>query len=394
MYTSRSRQRLGVLALVAAGALILAACSSSSSSSSVASSTSTTAATSTVPQAVLDNLAKNMVPSGFVAPGDSINISSLKGKKIFDIPSVPNPFLQSISAAMKAAAQKAGMVYTKFDNQAQVSQWIQGINQAISSKQDIIVLNGAPDPRALGPSLQAAKKAGIPVIVMHFHDNSDPIPPACQGCADVTATVSAPFYDAGKAAADWMIKDSAGSANVLIVGGSDILPSPGTIDAMKTEFTAYCPGCKTTVTNIPVSDWNTKTQSVIQAQLQANPSINYVYVLYDAMVAGAVPAVRTLNLTGKVKIASYNGSPFALDYIRQSNGSLVAMNVGEDTPGIGYATMDQVFRVLLKKPPVAERTPIRIWDNTNISEAGNPAVSGQGYGDVYTNGYLKLWGLG
>ena len=38
-----------------------------------------------------------------------------------------------------------------------------------------------------------------------------------------------------------------GKANVLIVGGSDILPSPGTIDTMQKEFTANCPGCTTTV---------------------------------------------------------------------------------------------------------------------------------------------------
>ncbi len=386
MYTSR-RRRWALGTIITVGAVALTACSTGSSSTA-----SGGGGTSSVPEAVLANIAKYMGPSTFAAPGPAIDVSTLKGKKIFDIPSVPNPFLQSISATMKAVAQEVGMQYTRFDNQAQVSQWIQGINQAIASKQDIIVLNGAPDPRSLQPQLQAAKAAGIPVIVMHFHDDSAPNPPSCDGCTDVTATVSAPFNVAGKAAADWIIKDSGGNANVLIVGGSDILPSPGTIDTMTKEFSANCPKCTTTVTNIPVADWNTKTQGVVQSQLQAKPNINYVYVLYDAMVAGAVPAVLTLGKTGKVKIASYNGSPFALDYIRQGNGN-VAMNVGEDTPGIGYATMDQVFRVLLGKAPVPERTPIRIWDDTNVAQAGNPAVAGQGYGNVFTNGYRKLWGL-
>ncbi len=389
MYTSRRRRWvLGVA--VAVGAATMTALSTGSSAKLAGAGA---AASSGKNRAVLLNITKYMGPSTFTAPGPAIDVSSLKGKKIFDIPSVPNPFVQSISAAMQSVAQKVGMHYTRFDNQAQVSQWVQGINQAISSKQDIIVLNGAPDPRALQPQLQAAKAAGIPVIVMHFHDNSTPNPPACEGCANVTATVTAPFNQAGKAAADWIIKDSAGKANVLIAGGSDILPSPGTIDTMTKEFSTFCPKCTTKVTNIPVADWNTKTQGIVQSQLQVSPNINYVYVLYDAMVAGAVPAVRTLGRTGKVKITSYNGSPFALDYIRQSKGDLVAMDVGEDTPGIGYATMDQVFRILLHKPPVPERTPIRIWDNTNVSEAGVPAKAGQGYGNVYTTGYLKLWGL-
>ncbi len=389
MYTSRRRRWvLGII--VGVGSATMTVLSMGSSAKLAGGGA---AASSGINPAVLQNITRYMGPSTFTAPGPAIDVSSLKGKKIFDIPSVPNPFVQSISAAMQSMAQKVGMHYTRFDNQAQVSQWVQGINQAISSKQDIIVLNGAPDPRALQPQLQAAKSAGIPVIVMHFHDNSTPNPPACEGCANVTATVTAPFNQAGKAAADWIIKDSGGKANVLIAGGSDILPSPGTIDTMTKEFSTFCPKCTTKGTNIPVADWNTKTQGIVQSQLQVSPNINYVYVLYDAMVAGAVPAVRTLGRTGKVKITSYNGSPFALDYIRQSKGDLVAMDVGEDTPGIGYATMDQVFRILLHKPPVPERTPIRIWDNTNVSEAGVPAKAGQGYGNVYTTGYLKLWGL-
>lgn len=370
-------------------ALVVTGCSKGGAGSSAGGN----AGAADIAQVVLANIESHMGPSTFKAPGPPIDVSTLKGKKIFDIPLVANPFLQSISAAMAEVSKKAGLVYTRFDNQSQVSQWVQGINQAISSKQDVIVLNGAPDPRALQPQIAAAKAAGIPVIVMHFHDNGDPLPPSCQGCVGVTATVTAPFYEAGKAAADWMIKDSGGKADVLIVGGSDVVPSPGTIDTMTKEFKDHCPGCTTTVTNIPAADWNTKAQGVVQSQLQSHPKVNYVYVLYDAMVAGAIPAVQTLAKTGQVKIASYNGSPFALDAIHQSNGDLVAMNVGEDTPGIGYATMDQVFRVLLGKPPVPERTPIRIWDKTNVSEAGNPAKAGQGYGTVYTSGYLKLWGL-
>jgi ribose transport system substrate-binding protein len=389
MYTHRAR-RCVAGALTAVAVVALAACSKSGSTAASDAAASTAA----IPPAVTANIEKYSGPSTFTPPGPAIDISSLRGKKVFDIPAVPNPFVQSISAAMADGAAKAGMQYTRFDNQAQVSQWIQGINQAIASKQDIIVLNGAPDPRALQPQLQAAKAAGIPVIVMHFHDNDMPDTPSCEGCTDITATVTAPFNEAGKAAADWIIKDSGAQADVLIVGGSDILPSPGTIKAMQDEFAANCPTCSTTVTNIPVADWNTKTQGVVQSALQVNPKVDYVYVLYDAMVAGAIPAVQTLGKTGQVKITSYNGSPFALDAIRQSKGELVAMNVGEDTPGIGYATMDQVFRVLLGQKPVQERTPIRIWDKTNVAEAGTPAKAGQGYGNVYTTGFLKLWGLG
>jgi len=387
MYTWR---RLTPVALVAAAALLMAACSSGNDSSSGSAGSAGSGAN--VAAAAAAVTAAKAVPT-FMAPGPPIDISSLKGKKVFDIPSVPNPFVQGISSAIESVAKQAGVTYTKFDAQGQVSQWIQGMSQAISSKQDLIILTGAPDPRALQPQLAAAKAANIPVVVDHFYDNSAPTPPACDGCTNVAATVSAPFYEAGKAAADWITQDSGGKANVLLVGGSDVVPSPGTIDTMNKEFAAVCPGCKTQTVNIPAAGWNSQTQGVVQSALQANPNINYVYVLYDAMVAGAVPAVQTLGKTGKVKITSYNGSPYALDYIRSSEGKLVAMDVGEDSVAIGYATADQAFRILLGKPAVPERTPYRIIDKTNVSEFGNPAEVGKGYGNAYISGYSKLWGL-
>ena len=397
MYTSR---RLWPAAGLVVGALLLAACSSSSSSdssSSEAPAASEAAASSAAPASeamsgvdpdVIANVEAAKALPTFTAPGDAFDITDVKGKKIFEIPSVPNPFLQSISDSMKKAAEAAGAIYTICDNQAEVSQWVACMDQAVNSDQDIILLSGSPDPRALQPQIQAAKDAGIPVTAIHFHDDESPAVPACEGCENLTAVVTAPFNVAGKAAADWIIADSNGTANTLIVGGSDILPSPATIDTMTKEFDEKCAECEYTVINIPVADWNTKTQTEIQAALQANPEIDYVYVLYDAMVAGAVPAVETLGRTD-VKIGSYNGSPFALDFIAQ--GDTVAFNVGEDTPGIGYAAIDQAFRILTGNAPVQTRTPIRIWDDTNVAEAGTPAQPGVGYGDAYVTGYESLW---
>ena len=67
------------------------------------------------------------------------------------------------------------------------------------------------------------------MLVTHFYDDSSPVPPACEGCAaGVTALVTAPFNVAGTAAADWIIADSKGNANVLLIGGADVLPSPAT----------------------------------------------------------------------------------------------------------------------------------------------------------------------
>jgi ribose transport system substrate-binding protein len=368
-------------------AIALTACSTGSTESAGPS-----AGGGSVAGAVTENVNTYKGLPTFTPPGEPIDPSSLRGKSMFLIPLVPNPFNQNIQETMQGIAEKVGMTFTIYPNQGTPSEWVQGMNAALTAKPDIIVLSTAPDPRTLQPQLEQAKAAGIPVLVTHFYDDSTPAPPACEGCAaGVTALVTAPFNVAGKAAADWIIADSGGNANVLLIGGADVLPSPGTLDTISKEFADQCAACKVTVKNIPVSDWNTKAQGEVQSALTADPSINYVYPLYDAMVAGAVPAVQTLGKTGQVKVVSYNGSPYALKYIQ--DGDIVAMNVGEDTVGIGYASMDQAFRILLGKPTVDQRTPIRIWDKTNVNEAGVPPVVGQGYGSALSDGFLQLWGL-
>ena len=381
-------------AMAAVGLLFLAACSAGSPSSSPGPNGSAAAsATDVVPAAVKENVAKFMGLPTFTAPGPAIDVSSLSGKSMFLIPLVPNPFNQSIEDTMQSIAEQVGMDFTIYANEGQPSQWVQGMNAAIAASPDIIVLNTAPDPRLLQPQLQAAKDAGIPVLVTHFYDDSSPVPPDCDGCAaGVTALVTAPFYVAGEAAANWVIQDSQGTAHVLVIGAEDALPSPGTVLKIQETFANNCPACTVQVINNPIADWNTKTQGVIQSALTADPSINYVYPLYDAMVQGAVPAVETLGKADSVKVLSYNGSPYVLEFIQ--NGNIAAMDVGEDTVGIGYTNMDQAFRILLGLPTVPERTPIRIFDATNVDEAGTPPTVGTGYGGALKEGFLQLWGLG
>jgi ribose transport system substrate-binding protein len=379
--------------IAAASALVLAACGTGTGSPSAASSAGGDSSAAAIPDAVRENVEQFMGLPEFTAPGPEIDVSSLEGMSMFLIPLVPNPFNQSIEETMQEIADDVGIELTIYANQGQASQWVQGMNAAIAADPDIIVLNTAPDPRLLQPQLEEAAAAGIPVLVTHFYDDSSPEPPDCDGCAaGVTALVTAPFYVAGEAAANWVILDSGGTAHTLIIGAEDALPSPGTIDKIKETFDNNCPACEYTVINIPIADWNTKTQGEVQSALTANPDITYVYPLYDAMVAGAVPAVETVGRADEVKVLSYNGSPYVLEFIQQ--GNIAAMDVGEDTVGIGYANMDQAFRILLGEPTVPQRTPIRIFDSTNVDEAGTPPTVGTGYGNALAEGFTQLWGLG
>jgi ribose transport system substrate-binding protein len=371
----------------------LAACGGSKSTHGTTNSATSTGAANNATGYAAAQIAKYRAVPKFTPPGPSVNVAKVRGKSVFVIPLVPNPFNQSIEKTMRYLAQKSGIKYTIYPNQGLVSQWVQAFNQALSQKPDLIILSTAPDPRELQPQLKQAKAKGIPVLVTHFYDQSVPPPPNCLACAaGVSALENAPFYQAGRAEADWMINDSKGKANVLIVSSNDILPSPPTVKVIEDELKAHCSGCTYRDVNVPVSEWNTKVGSTISSQLQSHPEINYVDCLYDAMVQTAVPGVQLAGKAGKVKVVSYNGSTFALKYIQ--DGNIMGMDVGEPTVWIGYAVMDQAFRILSgAKSLPREATPIRVFDKSNISQAGTPPTLTQGYGNAYTAGYNKLWGV-
>jgi ribose transport system substrate-binding protein len=257
------------------------------------------------------------------------------------------------------------------------------MNQAIAQKVSAIIL-GAP-PEQLGPQLRQAKAAGIPVDVLHLYDRVMPTP------RDVTSTVFAPFTEAARLMADWVITDTNGKADALILTDNSVPPSKYIVSAMRTELRAHCPSCKATVVDVPAADWATKMQSATQSALLADPGINYVVPIYDSASQFVIPGIRAAGRSDRVRIASYNGTPFVLENIRTK--STVAMDVGESQAWIGHANMDQVLRMITgHKPLPAAQTPIRVFNQSNIAAAGNPPDPNRAFGNSYVTGYRAIWG--
>jgi ribose transport system substrate-binding protein len=50
--------------------------------------------------------------------------------------------------------------------------------------------------------------------------------------------------------------------------------------------------------------------------------------------------------------------------------------------------------MLGEEPVPTENVKLRLFDKSNVSEAGVPAKVNKGYGQAYVTGYKKLWGLG
>jgi len=332
---------------------------------------------------------KYMAPPKFVPPGPAFDTSKVKGKTILSIPvSSANPFTANIETAMAGAAKLLGIKFINYTNQAQVSQWVQGIGQAINRKVDLIDMLGGTDPRVLGPQVAAAKRAGIPIGTSHLYDIT-------QTPVAVDFSIPADYQRAARLEADWVILDTKGKADVIIVTSNEIVPTPAIVKALKDEFAKQCgSGCKYTLINAPVADWSTKIQPQVQSALVKDPNVNYVIPIYDSMSQFVVPAITAAGRKGKVHIATYNGTPFVMGYLQQGNA--VRFEVGENLNWLGWAYIDAEARILAgEKIPrqFNEHTALRAFTSENIDEAGRPPKLSTGYGNAYEIGYKKLWGI-
>jgi ribose transport system substrate-binding protein len=343
---------------------------------------------SAVPAEVTDRLAQYSEVPEFKAPGPAFDASSIAGKHVFNIPiSSAIPFIQTIDDSMAKVAKEYDLKFTEFTNEGKPADWARGIEQAVNQKADIIVLQGAPEPRILQPQLKAAKEAGIPVVATHWFDVSQEIPP------NVTANVPVDFTTGARLEADWVIADSEGKANALVIGSSDAPPSEPMMKAIQEEFDTHCPDCKLEIVDVPVPDWATKTQTTVQSALVEDPTIDYVIPFVDGMAPFATAAIKAAGKTDKVKIATMNGTPGVLKMIQDED--VVAMDVGESLDWVAWANMDQAMRILAGEDPVEnENMPLRVFTADNVDEAGTPPAANEGYGEAYLDGYTELWSGG
>ena len=384
----RSRECVGPIAAVTL-LLVLASCSPKSGAS--ADSPTMKAAALSMSSGldyVKGQLAKYTAIPTFTPPGPPINVKSLTGKIIFNVPQTETiPFLSITIKAMADIAKDIGVKFVDYPTTGQPSQWVQGISQAIAEKAKVLSLN-VVDPREVGPQIDQAKAAGIPAVSEQFFD----VTQAGEVPSNVAGNRADQFTEAAKLEADWAIQDTSGAADVLVVYNKEVLSSVAMVAALQSEFTTYCSACKVTYLDVPATDWATKVQPEVASALVQDSKVNYIIPIYDALAQFVVPAIVASSKVGQVHVATFNGTPFALKMIQ--DGDVVRMDVGEDLSWLAYANMDELLRVALGQPPLAdEHTALRVFTKANVAETGTPPTYNNGFGDSYVTGYKQLWGL-
>jgi ribose transport system substrate-binding protein len=342
-------------------------------------------------QAAIDEA--KQVPE-FSLEAEPVDAAKAKGKTIFNIPvSSAIPYVAAVDKQAQDLAEELGLRWVQHENEGNPTQWAAGVNQAISQKADMIILDAGIDPELLIPQLRDAKRASIPVLVSHLYQNGES--PSQQILDLIDAYITVPFHESGELSVQYAVADGGCDAvkSTLIITAKEVPPSDGIVGAMEAKLAELCPDAKAEVLNVPVVDWGTKIAPQTQSALTADPNIKWVLPIYDSMSIPAIAGIRGAGKATSVKVASYNGTPDILTLIR--DGDIMAADMGENINWLAYATLDQSLRILSDGPIIEdgnEATPLRVFDDSNVDEAGPPPSTG-GFGDSYVTGYRKLWGV-
>ena len=393
----RARYALATLGVACSMAFGVVACGDDSSDSASSGSGSTTSdgggggdAQSTAKAAIEKG---KQIPQ-FSLDAESFDASKASGMTIFNIPvSSAIPYVASVDKQMQKIAKERGIKWVQFENQGNPTQWATGMNQAISQKADLIILDAGIDPKLLIPQLRRAKSAKVKVLVNHLYQNGES--PDQQILDLIDGYITVPFHESGELSVQYAVADGGCDAvkSTLIINAKEVPPSQGIVDAMTAKLAELCPDAKPKVVNVPVVDWGTKIAPEVQSALAADPNMKWVLPIYDSMSIPAIAGIRGAGKATSVKVASYNGTPDVMKLIE--SGDNMAADMGENIEWLAYANMDQAMRILTDGPIIKdgnENTPLRVFDDSNVKEAGAPEYV-KGFGESYITGYKKLWGV-
>ena len=213
-----------------------------------------------------------------------------------------NPWRLAETESVKQEAAKRGwqLVYT--DAAGSAAKQVADVNSMIAQRVDVILL--APrEEKPLVPAVMAAKKAGIPVILLDRR-----VDPVAQPGRDYLTFIGSDFVEEGKRAADWLAKATNGKATIIeLEGTTGSSPANDRHAGFAEELKKY-PDMKVVASQS--GDFaRDKGRQVAETLLQAHPDATAIYAHNDEMAIGAIAA---LEVAGKkpgkdVTIVSIDG---------------------------------------------------------------------------------------
>jgi ABC-type sugar transport system substrate-binding protein len=296
-----------------------------------------------------------------------------------------NPWRLAETASMQDEAKKLGyqLVYT--DAAGSAAKQVADVNSMIAQKVDFIFL--APrEEKPLVPAIMAAKKAGIPVLLIDRNVDQS----LAKAGEDYLAFVGSNFVEEGQRVADWTIKTTGGKGKIIELEGT-VGSSPANDRKKGFDETIAAKAPDMTILASQSGDFNRdKGRQVFETLLQAHPEVTVVYAHNDEMAIGAIAATEAAGkVPGKdILFVSIDGEKDAVQAI--IDGKLGA--TCECSPRFGPKAFEIMRDYADGKPiPPVIINPDRFFDASNAKEMLARAAEGRS-GSPYRRPWVR-WRL-
>ena len=247
-----------------------------------------------------------------------------------------NPWRIAQTNSMKAEAEKLGFQLVYTDAAGSAAKQVADVNSMIAQGVDIIFL--APrEEKPLIPAVMAAKKAGIPVILL---DRSVD-PSLAKAGEDYLTFIGSNFVEEGKRVAEWLVKNANGKTKIIELEGTTG-SSPANDRKKGFDEAIKAAGGFEIVASQTGDFARDKGRQVAEALLQAHPDADIIYAHNDEMAMGAIAALEAAGkVPGKdVLVLSIDGGKEAVQAV--VDGKIAA--VVECNPRFGPKAFETMMR--------------------------------------------------
>lgn len=266
-----------------------------------------------------------------------------------------NPFFVNLNDGIKGIVEARGDKLVAFDPALDQAKQIAQIEDMIAQGVDAIFINPV-DWKGIRPALDAAKKAGIPVINVDAPVFDTDL---------VDCIVASDNYNAGVLVAQDVQKRTKSAKIVLLehpTAKSAIDRTQSFVDTMKGK-TQY-----TVVARQSSNGQIEQAMPVMENIIQAQSVIDVVMGLNDPTAIGALAALEAAGRSKGVLIYGVDGSPDAKKMVAEGR---ITATAAQSPIGIGREAANAAYSILSGKQVKKEiLVPITLIDSSNITKFG------------------------
>jgi ribose transport system substrate-binding protein len=249
-------------------------------------------------------------------------------------------FFLAVHAGVNEAARESAVqiLWNGPNEETDFARQIQIVDAMVTRRVDALAIS-ATDERALAAPVQRAIQAGIPVTV--FDSGVD-----VEGYVTYVATDN---YGAGCTAARLIGQLCGTRGEIGMVrhkpgGTSTVLRERGFEETVRKEF----PDLQIVAQPFGMSD-PAKSRAVAENILTAHPGVVGMFASSEASSIGAIQAITSRDLSGKIKLVTFDTSDSHIDALER--GTINVMLV-QDAFRLGYSAVQSLVDKLDGKTPV------------------------------------------